>query len=289
VTVIDCQPCGFKHQHPWPSEAEVKALYEGEYYEEVKPDYRKIVEEDADHIRLWAESKRVVCERILDGGSAAGPRAMLDIGASFGQFLAPFSDVGWRAVGVEPSHVAAGVAVEKTDALIINRMFEEISNEELGGPFHVVHMAEVINHVLDPRAVLQRIWDGLLVPGGLLVVETSNDFNPLQEAIVSLYDDVRWWIVPDHISYFDTVSLAGVIEQIGFSIEHVEATFPMELFPLMGDNYRVDAATGQVVHGKRKALELNLERSGHGEDRRRFSAALGQAGFGRSSIVYASR
>ena len=36
-------------------------------------------------------------------------------------------------------------------------------------------------------------------------------------AIVELYDDEPWWIVPDHVTYFDRESLAGLLERLGIS------------------------------------------------------------------------
>jgi hypothetical protein len=170
-----------------------------------------------------------------------------------------------------------------------NNLLERISDNDLPIPFDVVHMAEVINHIRDPIATLARIHDRILGENGLVIVETSNDFNSLQKAIVKLYDDVPWWIVPDHISYFDLSSLKKLLERTGFVVRKVQSTFPMEIFALMGENYRQDSDVGKKCHRRRVDFELNLDCVGMTSVRQRLYSALAEAGFGRSILIYAQK
>ncbi len=286
--IINCTECGFKHQHPYPSQDEVEKLYREEYYEEIKPDYINIVQEDKKYFRMWANTKRETAEKFIQLPESGRP-AVLDVGSSFGQTLSYFADMGWRTVGVEPSTFAAETSKKDNRLEIHNATLETVPTENLKGPFNIVHMAEVINHLRDPISTLERISGEMLCDGGVLIVETGNDFNPLQWAIVELYEDVPWWIVPDHVSYFDGSSLSGLLERLGFSVKFIESTFPMEIFPLMGDNYRMSEKVGKECHQKRVRFEMNLEKCGMGEVRRKLYQALARAGFGRSIIVYAQK
>lgn len=289
VTVIECATCGYRHQDPLPTPAEVEALYATEYYEEVKPDYRAIVERDRAQIELWSDLKRRVAARLLDerGVATDRRRQVLDIGSSFGQFLLPFARAGWRSVGVEPANGPAAVAAGHGDLEIHHGMFESFDAVTLGGPFDVVHLGEVLNHLLDPVATFERIRDELLDPGGVLIVETSNDFNALQEGIVAGLEHDRWWIVPDHVTYFDHRSLGGLLERLDLPVRQTMGTFPMELFPLLGWDYLADDAVGPDCHRRRVAFE-ELVASAAGPDvLERLYTALGSAGFGRAVLLFA--
>lgn len=288
VRVVDCETCGFKHQYPIPPPDAVEQLYSSEYYSALKPDYQRIIEEDEAHFRMWALSRLAVCEELLPPKGDA-PRRILDVGSSYGQTLKAFRDAGWETLGVEPSPVVAQYARRESGLAIQTGLLEDLTDEALSPHFDVVHMAEVINHMRDPIGTLERIHTRLLRPGGVLVIETSNDFNAMQEAIVTLYGVERWWIVPDHVTYFDRASLTRLLERSGYNVHRVEATFPMEIFPLMGDNYLHDSAIGKACHRKRVQFELNLDRIGKSDVRRALYGALAEAELGRSVIVYASR
>ena len=264
-------------------------FYGHKYYDDVKPDYEAIVHEDQAHFELWADEKREIAEVLLKEGLGALPDepAVLDIGASFGQLLRHFADRGWRCVGVEPAVGPAEMAAQLDGVTVHPALLEDVNTQDLQPPFHLVHLGESLNHLLDPAATLRRIHDELLAPGGVVVVETSNDFNDLQHAIVDLYDDVPWWIVPDHVSYFDRDSLTQLLERVGLTVARRGATFPMELFPLLGDNYRVDATLGKQCHRKRIAFELGFQEIEQTDTMRRLYAALGEAGFGRALLFHA--
>lgn len=96
-----------------PPKEELATLYDGHYYENIKTEYVRIVDEDQDHIDMSAQSKMKVCLDILPP-SDGRRRRIPDVGASFGQFLKTFAQKGWRAVKVEPSSYAAEIA-QKTN------------------------------------------------------------------------------------------------------------------------------------------------------------------------------
>ncbi len=289
IRVIECEACGYRHQDPLPTPDEVASLYAAQYYEEVKPDYHAIVERDRAQIELWSDLKRRVADRLLDERRIAvdRPRRVLDIGSSFGQFLLPFARAGWRSVGVEPANGPAEVAAGHDELEIHHGMFEAFDAATLGGPFEVVHLGGVLNHLLDPVSTFERIRDELLVPGGVVIVETSNDFNALQETIVAGRGHDRWWVVPDHVTYFDHRSLGELLERLDLPVRQVMGTFPMELFPLLGWDYLADGDVGPDCHRRRVAFEELVASAAGPEVLERLYTALGSAGFGRAVLLFA--
>ena len=75
----------------------------------------------------------------------------------------------------------------------------------------------------------------------------------------------------------------------GFEVLHREATFPLELFALMGDDYIRTPQLGPVIHDKRKTLELTLDRAGFNATKRDLFTALANIGLGRLAIVTARK
>jgi hypothetical protein len=70
-------------------------------------------------------------------------------------------------------------------------------------------------------------------------------------------------------------------------VAHEEASFPMEMFLLMGQNYVGTRELGRTCHESRMAFEANLRRTGHSDALSAFYQALAAAGLGRQVIAYA--
>jgi hypothetical protein len=68
-------------------------------------------------------------------------------------------------------------------------------------------------------------------------------------------------------------------------IVNTEATFPIDLFLLMGENYVGDDELGRRCHGKRKRLEINLEKAGLTDLKRSLYRSFAELGIGREIQV----
>lgn len=99
-----------------------------------------------------------------------------------------------------------------------------------------------------------------------------------------------WWVnPPEHINYFDMLSLARLVESRGFEILLKTSTFPMEVFLLMGKNYIGNDQLGRECHGYRKSLEMNLQEGGLQEMKREIYMLLAEQGIGREIILIAKK
>ena len=156
-------------------------------------------------------------------------------------------------------------------------------------PFDAVHVKLVMEHVAEPLRVLAAVRE-VLRPGGVVVVQVPNDFNPVQLAAQKLLNKDPWWVVhPVHVNYFNFESLERTLRRCGYEPRMREASFPMEWFLLQGIDYIGRDDIGRQCHGQRMKLEQNLEAGGLTHVRRNFSRWLASQGIGREAIVYAVR
>jgi SAM-dependent methyltransferase len=255
-----------------PTDDEIAALYTDNFYTSEKPDYFRLHDEDAD---WWRLAYRERIERI---GELTPGRRILDIGCGWGGLLETARDLGWQIHGIDPAQQAEERCHERDIPFTRTSL-------EAGlplGRFDAIHVSEVLEHIPDPARFLVGCRE-YLNPGGILCVVVPNDFNPWQKAVGGQH----WVNVPHHVNYFDFDSLTRLVEgRAGFEIVDREATFPLELFLLWGDDYRGADATGRACHGRRKQFELALDKAGETPRRRSLYRALADHGLGREAIVY---
>ena len=280
--VIECEPCGFKHVVPIPTPEELEDVYRHEYYTAEKPLYLERAREDLDWWNLVYADRYDTFEELLPHER----RRILDIGSGPGFFLLHGKQRGWDVLGLEPSAQAAahsrGLGLEIVEECLTPKTANQV------GTFDAVHMSEVLEHVPDPMGVLYTVRE-LLSPGGVLCVVVPNDYNPFQAALTNACGHKPWWVAPPHhLNYFSFESLAGLVERSGYEISLKEATFPIDMFLLMGDNYVGNDSLGRTCHAKRKRFEANLRAAGLTSVRRQFYRTLATSGLGREACLYAT-
>ena len=279
--VIDCRGCGFRHVVPLPDGAELATVYRSDYFVRDKPTYIARHRED---LEWW----RLVYRERLDALAAllpAGGRRLLDVGSGPGFFLHEAAQLGWDALGVEPSAAACAHA-RSLGAAVVEEPLTPALAARLGR-FDAAHMAEVLEHLADPAAALATVH-ALLAPGGALCVAVPNDYSAFQLAARRARGLPPWWVVPPHhLNYFDLASLTRLLERTGFAVVDREATFPIDMFLLMGDDYVGDDAVGRACHARRMRFELALADAGAGAVRRELYRAMAAAGVGREIVLWA--
>jgi len=277
--IIDCLACGYAHATPMPSEKELEEIYRHEYYTEEKPLYIEHFVEDLEWWNLAYGDRYDTLESALP----ADRRRILDIGSGPGYFLKHGKDRGWQTLGIEPSLRAAAHSKELGLEII-----EDFLNEELAtqlGQFDVVHMSEVLEHIPNPLELL-RIARDLLAPGGMLCVVVPNDYSPFQKALRTASDFQPWWVAaPHHLNYFNFETAAALVTKVNFEVTLTEATFPIDLFLLMGDNYVDNNELGRHCHAKRKEFEKRLAAAGMNDLKRNLLRSFAQLGVGREVCV----
>lgn len=286
LEVIDCEPCGYKHLWPLPTEAAVREIYERKFGGAVRSGFVKKKREDADH---WQR----VFERRLDKIDTLikhdGQLRVLDVGCGVGDFLSFMKAHGWDVWGIEPSQ-AFHEELERRSVNIVPRLVEDITDSEWSdlGQFDVINMSQFLEHVRKPVQILEAVM-GLLRPGGLLTLECPNDFNPFQMSAVDSQGLPMWWISPLHINYFDFQSLENLCRRVGCEPVARTTQFPLEMFLHFGDLYVEDPQLGREIHVKRMSFEDSLVRSGYSDTLSTFYDALAGQGLGRHATIYAQK
>jgi len=140
-----------------------------------------------------------------------GAKTLLDIGAASGLLVKLAREQGLDAKGVEPSRELVATARRLYGVDLIQGT---VPHERLlGSHFDVVFLADVIEHVPNPVALL-RDARRLLATNGVLVVVTP-DVGSLARRLLGK----RWWHFRlAHVGYFDAASLSEACARAGLTV-----------------------------------------------------------------------
>jgi SAM-dependent methyltransferase len=205
--IARCAVCGHMQLATMPSKESLSEAYG----EAASSDY---VEEEAGQ----RETARAVLDRIERHAPPGDERRLLDLGCWVGFLLSEANGRGWRGEGVEPSDFAAAYAAGE---LGLSVQHSDLFEAELeAGAYSAIVMADVIEHLLDPGAALQRCGE-LLAPAGVLALVLPDAGSALARAMGR-----RWWsVIPTHVQYFTRASLTRLLERNGFEVLEI-ATSP---------------------------------------------------------------
>ena len=172
---------------------------------------------------------------------------LLDVGCGAGTFLEAAARAGWQATGVEVSRTAAEhIRKQGIDVFCGELEKANYPNDH----FDVVIASEVLEHVPDPKSMIEGIAR-VLRPGGLLWATT-----PHGRGISARVLGVGWSIVcpPEHLQLFSVSSIKKLLSSAGFSSVKVatHGTNPFEILHSLRSAPKPTtpangAATGEVV------------------------------------------
>jgi 2-polyprenyl-3-methyl-5-hydroxy-6-metoxy-1,4-benzoquinol methylase len=141
---------------------------------------------------------------------------MLDVGCGNGATIRAFGQVapGWTKAGTEfdAKYRREVESIANTEPLYVGGV------EAVPGTFDVITMIHVLEHIIDPVAVLGAIR-GKLAPGGVLLIEVPHHpANPFE------------LLIADHRSHFTADSVTRTLAAAGYEIVAVaEDWIPKEL------------------------------------------------------------
>ncbi len=161
------------------------------------------------------------------------PGAALDIGCGDGAFLRELRRLGFRdVVGVEPSEAPVRLAADDVRGLIRQEMFDGARFAE--NSFDLVTCFQTIEHVYEPRALLQDIFR-ILKPGGKAFLIAHD----LRAPSARIMGDRSPIFDIEHVQLFTPQSVRFLLSQTGFRTVKVFAilnayalTYWVKLFPL---------------------------------------------------------
>jgi SAM-dependent methyltransferase len=194
--LLACVECGTVQQPLLPAGDELHELYR----------------DMSDDAYLGEEpGRRATAAHLLDliGAQVAGGR-LLDVGCGHGLLLDEARSRGYETVGLELSRSAAAHAREALGLDVHEQPVESFVDLE---GFDVVVLADVIEHLDDPVAAVDRCA-GLLRPGGVLCVVT-----PDPSSLTARIAGRRWWgFVPAHACLLPRATLRELLTARGLVI-----------------------------------------------------------------------
>jgi 2-polyprenyl-3-methyl-5-hydroxy-6-metoxy-1,4-benzoquinol methylase len=283
--------CGFYEVVVKPTASELNDYYANRYFQSEAGSYRKSYRPEELHVVQMKIAQRANRAGDFLEDSSLSRRRLLDVGCGEGYVLAWFQQHGWVVEGIDYS--TAGVLAMNpavSDKVEQGNVFHLLERRMASSErYHVVWLGNVLEHVIEPVALLQKLRQ-LVELKGVLVVTVPNDFSLLQEDLVARGDvSERFWIaLPDHLSYFDAESLKCVAEATGWHCRDLQADFPIDLFLTHdGSNYVRNRALGPAAHRARIRLESLIGSRGT-ERANRFYSALAEVGLGRNLTAFLS-
>lgn len=281
-------PLGYWELASKPTLQELQLYYAEKYYQEGKGSYELAYSNDElAYFRAKLEQRWAVLQH--HHAPEICPARLLDVGCGEGYALAFFRERGWTVKGLDFS--SAGVESRNPgcmDALSIGDVFVLMKDEIAAGEtYDVVWLQNVLEHVLDPLELLKSLRK-LVAPGGLAVVTVPNDFSITQRAALAHQhiDSAFWVALPDHLTYFDHVSLAMTVNATGWQCLEMLGDFPVDWFLFHpASNYVRDQAAGKGAHIARVQIE-NLIHEQPIENALRFWTATAKLGLGRAITAF---
>lgn len=133
---------------------------------------------------------------------------LLDFGCGWGEFVAQCNALGFDAVGVD----FAPDRQENAKVKIFPSLDAVLATRDSAASFHAVTMFQVLEHLVEPREILEQVA-ALMAPGGVLILETPDVTGVT--GVQSRQDYLA--IGPlGHINGFTPKSLAALAKAVGF-------------------------------------------------------------------------
>jgi SAM-dependent methyltransferase len=158
---------------------------------------------------------------VIEAARSGGGCSVLDAGSGDGALVAELRRRGIDATGIEVSERAIALARNADpDATFIQHSAEDLPWPVENGAFDCVVSFEVIEHLLQPVAMLQGASDALR-PGGYLALTTPYH-GLLKNVVIALVAFERHFAPEgDHIRFFTDLALRRILAGVGLAVRRI--------------------------------------------------------------------
>jgi 2-polyprenyl-3-methyl-5-hydroxy-6-metoxy-1,4-benzoquinol methylase len=146
-------------------------------------------------------------------------RRLLDVGCNEGRNLQLYERSGFRPEGVETNPVAAARARERGCVVHLGDMANMGTDD---GDYDVVVLSNVLEHVIDPSAMLDGVLQRL-TPGGELWISCPNAESTARRLFGRSWIN---WHPPFHLTHFTAGTLRSLLERTGFEVVEMKTLTP---------------------------------------------------------------
>ncbi len=196
---VRCANCGLVLLNPQPTDAELSHFYNHGYRYNLQR-YKNSIPQQ----RVWLDLLEQFCER---------PGNLLEVGCSYGYFLAAAKKRGWSVRGIELSEEAAGFARKELGLPVDKGCILDVRKER-GPSFDAIAAWHVLEHDPVPRGFVEAAYE-LLGPGGILAIRVPN----LGSTVAKLSGLCWQWLSPpEHVCMYTLETLSRLLTQSKFKI-----------------------------------------------------------------------
>lgn len=205
--VARCLRCGLVYLNAAPTEDELRRFYSEAYFvgDSDRQGYHDYVAERGGI--LATARKRLKAIHHLRPNA----KRLLDVGCALGFFLEAARET-WESSGIDISAYAADYARNRLGLSVTTGTLPDC--DLAPGSFDVITMWDVVEHVPDPCALVQKANE-VLRREGLLVLSTGD-----VDSLVARVSGTRWHLfnVPQHLSFFSKETITRLLERQGFRV-----------------------------------------------------------------------
>lgn len=206
--IVKCQECGLVYV----SEILFEKFYDDTYSSEK---YAAVVAQLGFDSHLYRK-ERFGMERVsklAQYWNEAKLPSLLDVGCSTGFVVDAANDFGWDARGIDLNTHAVEYGKKNYNLRLSSENFFDIDDR-----FDFIGMYDVLEHVTNPAAFLQRAFDRLNGNGFLHIYVPNWD-----SASRYVLEDKAHFIWPSHhLTYFTPDTLSRMVQSIGFEVIEME-------------------------------------------------------------------
>jgi ubiquinone/menaquinone biosynthesis C-methylase UbiE len=220
--LVRCNQCTFSYLNPRPTVEMLPVIYDVQDY--CCYGYTENRPLLAAGVKRYEDARAKLMMEMLPNVAPADFKA-LDIGTGEGRSLFSFLDLGVPASNLYGNDISDEVLapIKAKGLQTINSRAEEIDLPD--STFDLIMMNQVIEHVADPRRVMETCYR-LLKPGGILSMETPN----MDGWDRPFFGKKRWggYHFPRHWVIFSTDTMTRMLSEIGYEqidIQNISGAF----------------------------------------------------------------
>jgi len=196
---VRCAGCGLVFLDPQPTDAELGHFYDHSY----RYDLRRYKDSTPRQL-VWLDLLEKFC---------GSPGSLLEVGCSYGYFLAAAREKSWSVHGIELGEEASEFARNELRLPVMKGRILDVPAER-DSSFDAIVAWHVLEHDPVPRMFLERAYD-LLCPGGVLAIRVPN----LDSTVAKLSgSDWQWLSPPEHVCMYTVKTLSQLLTKCGFGI-----------------------------------------------------------------------
>lgn len=178
---------------------------------------QETVRQGNDWLKIQRHKSRLrKINRLQHGGK------LFDLGVGWGHFLAAARDMGYNVSGVELSEYQWDYATRDLGLPVEHMNFFDLPASP--GSTDVITMWDVLEHIEDAGAVLDRIHD-MLCDNGLLVLQV-----PQIDSYISKKTRDKWSMLSHtHVNYFSPSTITRLLQDHGFEVLKIRSSIELKL------------------------------------------------------------